>query len=146
MTGVAVSPTTFHSRTPSSDRVMLRVRSKIPTANAYVGTAHMRALRPQRSAKGKQMHSLMQLLSQLQRKTPDTVTGMVTIMDITTVMAMGIIMVFTPVVLATEVVTTMVITMETMTALAMAMIKGKVKVIRVLDHRGMSKIVSNLWI
>lgn len=105
-----------------------------------------RALRPQRSAKGKQMHSLMQLLSQLQRKTPDTVTGMVTIMDITTVMAMGIIMVFTPVVLATEVVTTMVITMETMTALAMAMIKGKVKVIRVLDHRGMSKIVSNLWI
>lgn len=105
MTGVAVSPTTFHSHTPSLDKVMLRVQSKIPTANAYVGTAHMRALRPQRSAKRKQMHSLKQMGPQLWRKTLDMVTvmGMVTIMDITMVMVMAtvaIIMVFIPVALA----------------------------------------------
>lgn len=39
---VVVLPTTFHSHTPSSDKVILRVQSKIPTANLYVGTAHMR--------------------------------------------------------------------------------------------------------
>lgn len=65
MTDVVVSPTTFLSHTPSSDKVILRVQSKIPTANAFVGTAHMRALRSQRNAQGQQMHSQMQTGSQM---------------------------------------------------------------------------------
>lgn len=40
--GVVVSLTTFHSHTPSLDRATLSVQSEIPTANAYVESAHMR--------------------------------------------------------------------------------------------------------
>lgn len=75
------------------------------------------------------MHSLTQLLPQLWRKTLDTgaVTGAITIMDITTVMAMptmGITLGFTPVAWATVMVTTLVATMEIMTSTTTG--KGKV--------------------
>lgn len=131
MTDVAVSPTTFHFHTPSLVKAISRVRSKIRTANAYVRTAVMRALRPQRSVK--QTHSLMQTLLQLWKKT----LGMVTIMGITMVMAMatmGTTRVLVPVVsaMAMTMTTTMVITMEIM----MAMTMDKVKVSKVLDNKG----------
>lgn len=67
---------------------------------------------------------------------------MATIMDIIMVMAiMGIIMVLTPVALAMAVITTMVITMAVMMALATATMD---KVSKVLDIRGMSKMVEYL--
>lgn len=60
--------------------------------------------------------------------------GMVTIMDIPVVMVtMGITMIFSPVALAMAVITAMVVTMEVMMTLA-----------KVLDNRGMSKIVECL--
>eukprot|EP00064_Thunnus_orientalis_P005586 superscaffoldBa00000553_g5600 len=86
VTCVAVLPVTFHFHTPSLVKAMLRVRSKIRTANVYVGTAVMRALRSQRSVK--QTHSLMQMLLQLWKKT----LGMVTIMGIIMVMAIAMAM------------------------------------------------------
>lgn len=79
MTGVAVSPTTFHFHTALLDKAMWRVPSKIRTASACVASARMRVLRSQRSAHQKQMHSLTQMQSSLLKKTLD----MVTIKDIT---------------------------------------------------------------
>lgn len=86
MTDVAVSPATFHFHTPSLGKAMWRVQSKIPTANGSVASADMRVLSSQRSAEKEQMHSLMLTDSHLQRKTPDTDTITITIMDTTTVM------------------------------------------------------------
>lgn len=115
MTGVAVSPTTFHFHTPSLDKAMWRVPSKIHTASACVASARMRVLRSQRSAKRKQMHSLTQTQSPLQKKTQDRVT----IMDITMViMANNTLMA-----MAMAMITTMAITMDIMVGMAVTMDK-----------------------
>lgn len=65
MTGVVVSPTTSHFRTPSSDMGMWRLPSKTLIANAHVVTVHMRVRRLQRNAKGQWMHSLAQVVHQV---------------------------------------------------------------------------------
>lgn len=159
MTGVVVSPTTSLFHTPSLDTAMLRVQLKIPTANAYVESAHMRVLRPQRSAKRRQMHSPMQEVSQLQRVTLDMVTGlimaMVTIMAITIVMATMVTMVTTvttvnmetvkvSIPVASAMIKPVVITMEAMMAQAMDLNMDKVKCRKVLDCRVMAREVGYL--
>lgn len=96
-----------------------------------------RALRPLKSARRKQMHSLMVIQSHLKKRPLDMVAIMdiTTVMSITTVMATkGIIMVFTPAVLAMVIITTMVM-------MAMAVTMGKVKVNKMLDNRFMSRMV-----
>lgn len=89
-----------------------------------------------------QTYSLMQTVLQLWKKT----MCIVTIMGITTVTVMamanmGTTRVFLPMVSAMAMTTTMVITMEIMMALILAMAMDMVKVSKVLNNRGMSKIV-----
>lgn len=93
---------------------MWRVPSKMRTASACVGSARMRVLRSQRSANRKQMHSLTQTQSGLQKKTLD----MVTIKDIT-ILILGT--TNTMMAMAMALITTMART-NTLMAMAMAMI------------------------
>lgn len=135
-TGAGVSPTTYRFHTPSLEKDMWRVQSETPTANASVGSAHMRVLRSQRSAKREPMHSLMQTQPHLWKETPDMAITMVTVKGTVKGTVMGMVMgkvtgimeilkVFTPMALAMTMITTMAIMVEIMMATAEAM--GSIK-------------------